>query len=1247
MRTLFTFFFPLYLFCQQHHVKFIWEGVDLVQVGDSIKQIPKAIGHNIFYNEENQKYSINISREYSENEKLSFSIKNIQIQEIKSNKGLDINFNLIDSDPQFFIYQTKNRNKNQVVVEINPFMVKNNKLYAVKEFLIVSSKNYSSSELKSQKHISQDNFHPDYGYRFEVKRSGIHKITGKFLSEIGMPISKVKPETLKIFGKGGKMIPLINNDDNGVNYGFSENPLKLVGMEDGVIDEDDYILFYAYGLNEWNEDSQTSINLYQNKAHYIISFGGNSGLRVNTLSTLPPIENSLTSAFISVHFEQDLVNVAKMGRKWFGDRFLHNSNKSYGFSLTNRKPETPIDIKFSAAASSINSSRFDLSVDGSIVSLNLNSTQTLTKASEGIASMSVSPSANELEFLLHFDASGLSSSVGYLDYISLTYNRNLFSNNEQFGFKLNSSKIYKSSNADSIWEILSDGTINVYESNNNDIYFESSTSADRYHFYVANDEYLPERSYYGDIFSSPKIRTRLSNEAEYIIITRDDFVEEANRLAEHHRSNSGLKSVVLSLSEIYDDFNAGNVDIVAIRNAIRYAYINNSLDNKPKYVCLFGDTSYDYKDRVRNNNMIVPTYHALNSFNLANSYMSDDFFAMMDNGEGDLGYYDRMDLAVGRILFDSKLGSQEMVNKSINYSLSNGDWQNIFTILSDDPDENWENIIQERLDVLGEEVVNKRPFINLQKFHSDAYEQVVTASGNSYPSLKEAIDNQFTQGTLAINYFGHGGESGLASEKIFDIELARSLYNPAKLPLFITSTCEFSRFDNPEVYTAGEASYSNPLGGAIALISTTRQIYVTNGINYNEKIAKNLFAYGLDEYPTMSEALRLSKNEFSGTSQRRIIFFIGDPALKLSIPDGKLELTHINGSEINSLSNSHKQLKALDRVNLAGEVLDENGEIQYNFDGKVFLTIYDKELVKSTLGNDGNGTFSFKSLGNIVFKGNAEVINGYWNVELIIPKDISMPLGQARISMYAVSNDNKIKKTGFSNDLTIGGINSSPEIDTSGPDIELFFNNESFKNGDTVEKNPMLIAKFYDENGINTSSGLGHELIAVLDGSTQNPIILNNFYSTKVGDYKYGALNYLIKDLSPGPHTISVTAWDTYNNPSTQSIDFIVSSSNSVVINNIYNTPNPFKTKTTFFIYHNKPREPIEAVVVINDMNGKTVWKHRKKLYSGSSTNSELFWNGHTNDGTLVNKGLYLCTITLNSTLSNTSYTEIHKIIKN
>ncbi|MGB1941116.1 MAG: type IX secretion system sortase PorU, partial [Flavobacteriaceae bacterium] len=558
----------------------------------------------------------------------------------------------------------------------------------------------------------------------------------------------------------------------------------------------------------------------------------------------------------------------------------------------------------------------------------------------------------------------------------------------------------------------------------------------------------------------------------------------------------------------------------------------------------------------------------------------------------------------------------------------------------------WETIIQERLDALGQQVVYNKPFINLQKIHSDAYEQTVSASGARYPGVNLALENQFIQGSLAINYFGHGGESGLGSEKFFDEELAQRLYNPGKYPLFITSTCEFSRFDNPEVYTAGEASVANPTGGVIGLISTTRQIYVTNGISYNQTIAKHLFAYGKDDYPTIAEALRLSKNEFSGTSQRRIIFFIGDPALKLAIPKGRVELTHINGSQIDSLEDSDKQLRALDRVNLAGQVSDENGELLDQFNGEVVLTIFDKEIEKTTLGNDGNGTFTFDALGNVVFKGNAEVENGFWNIELIIPKDISLPVGQARISLYAISNDSTSKKTGLSTEMSIGGINPNQENDTKGPDIELFLNDENFVSGDMTGSNPVLIAKFSDENGINTSGGLGHELLAVLDGVTQNPIVLNNFYRTNLGDFQSGSLTYLFNDLTPGSHELSVTAWDTYNNPSTKTIAFVVSEDNAILINGIYNVPNPFETQTTFWVTHNKPRELLNAYIIIHDINGKLVWEEEKTVYSGSNINSEIIWNGQSNDGTELNKGVYLCTITLKSTLSDTKHTETHRIIR-
>ena len=299
-------------------------------------------------------------------------------------------------------------------------------------------------------------------------------------------------------------------------------------MDDGRIDDEDYILFYAYGPNEWNDESQTAVNLYHDKAHYIISYGGVNGLRVNPQSSLVGIDNPQTSASVSIHFEHDLINIAQMGRKWFGDRFLHNSSEKYPFQLTNRKAATTVAVKLAAAASAVNGSSFDLSVENQNTSLNIAPTQTLTRAEEGTITLSSNPSSNELDVVLNYDASGFSSAVGYLGLYTSTYERSLSGDRGQFSFRTSNSNAYHASDADAIWEFFPNGTINVFQSNSNrEVYFTSNEHADRYHLYSANDFYSPKRSEYGDTFNSPQLRKRLSNEAEYIIITHDDFVEEA------------------------------------------------------------------------------------------------------------------------------------------------------------------------------------------------------------------------------------------------------------------------------------------------------------------------------------------------------------------------------------------------------------------------------------------------------------------------------------------------------------------------------------------------------------------------------------------------------------------------------------------------------------------------------------------------------------------------------------------------
>ena len=309
------------------------------------------------------------------------------------------------------------------------------------------------------------------------------------------------------------------------------------------------------------------------------------------------------------------------------------------------------------------------------------------------------------------------------------------------------------------------------------------------------------------------------------------------------------------------------------------------------------------------------------------------------------------------------------------------------------------------------------------------------------------------------------------------------------------------------------------------------------------------------------------------------------------------------------------------------------------------VTVFDKSVEKTTLNNSGHGVMDFTTLGNIIFKGNTTVNNGTFDIDFVVPKDISLPVGAARISLYGYDPNSLRSVTGYSEDINVGGLNPNPVIDVTGPEISLYLNDKGFNSGDQTGPSPTLLVDLFDENGINTSGGLGHELLAVLDGLTQTPIILNNYYKTDLGDFRSGSVSYLLNDLSPGPHTLTLTAWDTHNNPSSRQIEFVVTDSNQIVIEKLYTVPNPFQNQTRFWIEHNKPRELLEATLTVHDVMGKKVWEQHQFIFSGDNTNSEIIWDGRASDGSILNKGVYLGTILLKSTLSNTSQSKSHRII--
>ena len=440
-------------------------------------------------------------------------------------------------------------------------------------------------------------------------------------------------------------------------------------------------------------------------------------------------------------------------------------------------------------------------------------------------------------------------------------------------------------------------------------------------------------------------------------------------------------------------------------------------------------------------------------------------------------------------------------------------------------------------------------------------------------------------------------------------------------------------------------------------MTTTRQIFVTVGESFNEVLDDYLFAYGSNDYPSIGEVLRLTKtdNNIAGITQKRLVFLIGDPAMKLAFPKPDIRLTKVNDVEITQPIDT---LKALSYTKLAGEVTDTNGNVISNYNGTLTATVFDKRIQRQTLANDGttdsNGTIflNFTTLGEIIFKGQATIENGQFEFDFIVPRDIGIPVGNGKVSFYAQTNNPLSDQAGANFDILVGGINENAPEDNIGPVINLFMNDENFVSGGITNESPNLIAKLQDDNGINTASGIGHDITAIIDGDETNPIVLNDYYQANVDDYTNGSVTYPFRDLEPGLHTLTLKAWDTYNNSSTAEIQFTVyDKDEELVIDNVLNYPNPFVDYTEFWFNHNSP-DPLDISVQIFTVSGKLVrtlngqTSADELCFNGSSSLSRsMVWDGRDDFGDKIGKGVYIYKLKVRSSRLNKQVEKIQKLV--
>ncbi|MFV8341328.1 type IX secretion system sortase PorU [Flavobacterium sp. XS2P39] len=1231
---------------------------------------PQFTGNSYFFDVSKKAifYTLKIadSGDFNEND---LRILNVVYEAILSSQLGELALENIPKTPNASLKISNSRTIRQAFLSLSPIVKGDFGYKRIKSFSysIKSSTSKMSQYSKSAAVITNSVLASGDWYQFYIEKSGVYKISKSFLQQLGMDLSGTNPKKIKIYGNGGKMLPLSNS----IFYpqDLTENPIQISGESDGVFDNDDFILFYGEGLDTWNNESQTFLNLYDSKSYYYVTVQGDDGKRIPEM-TEPTGNSSVTLNTFDDHqyHELDLVNISHLGRQWFGEAFDINQEQEFEFNFPNYDPTTPIKLLATTASAAFTSTSFKIAANGqeagtiSFPSMNPNSD---IEFNLGFLPNNTSfSSAENVKIKLTYNNNGVPGSKGYLDNIRLIAKRKLQGYGKQFHFQydLSNSSLgiasYTLSNSSAIsqvWDVTDLHNVTKIEnSNQSTLTFKANLGELRKYIAIDPADYftplkdsktkIANQNLKGTLFKNAQGQFQ---DIDYVIIAPRSLTVQAEKLANFHRANSNLNVKVIPLESIYQEFSSGKQDISAIRNCVKYIYENAATpEKKIKYVNLFGDASYDFKNRIANNSNIVPIYHSLRSNTSGEaSFASDDFYGLMDPNEGNIiSFFGGIDIAVGRMLVNDIKQADEMVQKVIEYHdlKSYGSWRNNFVLVSDDSDQSSDASLQNRQNNLADLIASEKPFLNVNKIILDSYVQEASAGGFRYPKARTDFFNAFEKGALVFNYLGHGGEDGLSSERIWEKSDGQNLSNQYKYPLFITITCEFSRFDNPSRPTAGEYTYWNPKGGAIAMITTVRSIGQYSAENFNDVLSKNLLSFGSNQYTSIAEALRISKNS-NPNSATNVVFYIGDPALMLAIPKPKISLTKVNDVLI---SQPIDDFKSLAKIKLTGEITDENNNLLTNYNGEISTTIFDKIISRTTFNNDGNSTpINFNVLGETIFRGNASVTDGKFEFSFVVPRDIRIPLANGRISFYAKKNQVLEGETGYNTTIKVGGINENAAADNISPRVKLYMNDETFVSGGTTNESPFLLAFLEDENGINTASGIGHDIVAILDGDVNNPYILNDYYQTKLDDYTNGTVRFPLRDLAVGFHTITFKAWDVYNNPILTEIQFVVVGDETLTLTHVLNYPNPFVNYTEFWFTHNRPYEPLEVQVQVMTITGKVIWTKNQIISTEGFLSKEITWDGKDDFGSKIGKGVYVYKLTVKSNLTNKKTEKFEKLV--
>ncbi len=1101
-----------------------------------------------------------------------------------------------------------------------------------------------SSPKSSVKYISSSALSSGNWYKIKITESGMYKLTYSQLTEMGF----TNMSGIGIFGYGGllpKTAGEVIADD------LPERSVyKVDANSNSVFDSGDYLLFYAEGPHNIVFDESGSSHEFHNYsdcAYYFVSDQGSLKPAVDVAS-LSDYDYNVTTYDDYKFLEKDSLNLMESGRTMYWREFDYYMTYNFSVSCPNVSLSDTAKVEVNLAAKSSVLSYFDLYINGvaqnriNISSVSGSPTDWYARTNS-LHLFKIKPSSNTFTFSLTYNKTA-TNSKGWLDNISIQLRRKLIMDSGFLAFRdLNSVEADKKakfiiSNAESgivVWDITDRFSANKINGSYSSGSYSFIADASTLHEYVA---FYPSASFPSPVYTGQSDVGPVANQnlhslqpADLIIVAHPDFYSQGEGIKALHEQYDGMSVVITTPQRIYNEFSSGAPDVSAIRNFVKMLYDRaGSEDELPMNLLLLGDGSYDNLSNDPAVSNFILTYESESSLAPVSSYVTDDFYVFLDDGEGSISGAHNMDMGVGRIPVKTADEADAFLNKLRSYysPVSYGNWKNNLLLIADDA-EGGETIHQTQSNTLAMQIEGAYPVFNIDKIFLDDYEQISTVQGHRYPDVNQAINDYINNGALVVNWIGHGNEKGWAHESVLTLSMIKTWRNKDKYPIFVTATCEFSPFDHHTIVSGGEEVLLNADGGGIALFTTTRLAFASSNASLSYKFYSNIFEVGIDnKINTIGLSVAYAKNAQGSDTNKRVFVFLGDPAMRPSVPLHEAFTTKINGEAIETFNDT---IRAMSHVSFEGVVKNPDGSIATDFNGLIYPVVYDKRMDYSTRGNDGYAPLDYTAQKNIIFKGKASVVNGVFNFNFIVPVDIAYFYDNGKVSYYA-HNNSDTEAHGYDESFIIGGSSDNPVNDNEGPVIDLFMNDEQFVPGGITDENPLLLAKISDESGINTvGSGIGHDITMVVDANTAGAIVLNKFYESATDDFTTGEVNYPMSELELGPHTLTVKAWDVINNSSEAVTDFIVANSSELVIDHIFNYPNPFSTNTSFYFDHNQPFVNLDVLIQVFTVSGKHIKTIEADVLTTGYRSEPIVWDGKDEYGDKLAKGVYIYKVKVKS----------------